>query len=913
VYEDRHNNLVMCYFEAVKTLIVVIYRPPDSSTESFSKLLDKLDEKLNRMYSDCIPDIYIVGDFNLPMMKWDSCSTTEARNQDQDKFLDFVDRHFLIQMITEPTRGDNVLDLVLTNRPHYIVESNVSDTLLSDHRLVEVVLGFNITNLTPCTPEITEPFTFRSVDYHKCDFESVNNSLFEINWARLQELCENDTDGSMFLELFRLTVLQLTLKFSPPKHGPSSPGPRKSHRMKEIYTMKRHRRKLNAQIADLKQRNPSSSKLQKLSSEVNLLAYTIQDFIINELNSKEAKAVSTIKSNPKYFYSYAKKFSKTKSTISPLRDEHDTLTNDPQEKAELLQAQYVKVFSDPASGDLEASLGYIQTETQTCIRDVSFSEEDIIEALKELNPYSATPDGDIPARILTSCKEGIATPLMLLWKKSFEEGVIPASLKTQYITPIYKKGSRADPANYRPVSITSHIIKTFERVLRKHLVIYLESNSLMHDGQHGFRKHRSCLTQLIHHVDDIFNSLNDGDEMDVIYLDFAKAFDKVDHRILLAKLEKYGIDGKLLTWIKEFLTNRSQTVVVEGRKSSYQPVASSVPQGTVLGPVLFVLDIKDLLEILMHSKGLGFADDTKLKRAIRQLECTSLLQEDLYRVIQWAMHNNMELHEKKFEVLNYTLNSSSLLSNLPFTAELKSYNTSDDHDIQPTTVVKDLGVYLSSDRSWSTQINHLVQSGKKIAAWVLSVFRDRSPLLMLTLYKSMVRSRLEYCCPVWNPAKVTDVQALESVQRNFTRRINGCHDLDYWQRLEKLKLLSLQRRRERYSIVHVWKILNGLAPNDISLESYTNDRHGLKIRLPAIKKKAQMSVTTDYENSFKIKASRLWNLLPKDCNSVSILETFKVKLGGFLATYPDTPPVPGYTSANRNSLLDWYSEKGGRT
>ena len=131
--------------------------------------------------------------------------------------------------------------------------------------------------------------------------------------------------------------------------------------------------------------------------------------------------------------------------------------------------------------------------------------------------------------------------------------------------------------------------------------------------------------------------------------------------------------------------------------------------------------------------------------------------------------------------------------------------------------------------------------------------------------------------------------------------------------LEKLKLLSLQRRRERYSIIHVWKILNGLAPNDINLQPYTNDRHGLKIRLPTIKKKAQMSVTTDYENSFKVKASRLWNLLPKGINSVSSLETFKVKLSGFLSTYPDTPPAPGYTSANRNSLLDWYSERGGRT
>ncbi len=173
--------------------------------------------------------LYIVGDFNLPMIKWDSCSTSDTRSHDkvEEKFLDFIDRHFLMQMVTEPTRGDNVLDLVLTNRPHYVVESNVSDTILSDHKLVEVALGFNITNWTPSTPEITEHFSFRSVDYHKCDFEAVKTSMLGIDWTHLQELCNNDTDGSLFLELIRLTVLQLTLKFSPTKHGPSAPGPRK--------------------------------------------------------------------------------------------------------------------------------------------------------------------------------------------------------------------------------------------------------------------------------------------------------------------------------------------------------------------------------------------------------------------------------------------------------------------------------------------------------------------------------------------------------------------------------------------------------------------------------------------------------------------------------------------------------------
>ena len=220
-------------------------------------------------------------------------------------------------------------------------------------------------------------------------------------------------------------------------------------------------------------------------------------------------------------------------------------------------------------------------------------------------------------------------------------------------------------------------------------------------------------------------------------------------------------------------------------------------------------------------------------------------------------------------------------------------------------VVRDLGVHLSCDRSWSPHIDKIVQEARTISSWVLSVFRDRSPLPMLTLYKSMVRSKLEYCCPVWNPSKVSDIQALENIQRNFTKRIAGCGELNYWDRLKKLNLMSLQRRRERYCIIHTWKILNDLAPNDVSLNFNKHNRRGIKITLPPLNHKTQASVRTDYENSFKIRAARLWNLLPQDVNSITTLDAFKAALGRYLKKIPDTPSTPGYTAANRNSLLDW--------
>ena len=276
-----------------------------------------------------------------------------------------------------------------------------------------------------------------------------------------------------------------------------------------------------------------------------------------------------------------------------------------------------------------------------------------------------------------------------------------------------------------------------------------------------------------------------------------------------------------MKWIEEFLLQRTQTVVVEGEKSSRQLVISGVPQGTVLRPIIFIFYINVLLGSLSHSKGFSFADDTKLIGAIRDSCSTQSLQRDLNSVILWSQINNMELHEQKFEVLSYSLNSSCLLRELPFYPMNVEYTTPKGHVIEPCETVKDLGVYISSNRSWAPHVEKTVQCARKMAAWVLSAFSDRTPMLMMILYKSMVRSKLEYCSPVWNPARIIDIQKLETVQRSFTRKVLGCSEITYWERLKKLGIMSLQRRRERYCIIHVWKILNEQAPNDVGFQFYT--------------------------------------------------------------------------------------------
>ena len=186
------------------------------------------------------------------------------------------------------------------------------------------------------------------------------------------------------------------------------------------------------------------------------------------------------------------------------------------------------------------------------------------------------------------------------------------------------------------------------------------------------------------------------------------------------------------------------------------------------------------------------------------------------------------------------------------------------------------------------------------------MFLDRSPNVMITLFNSMVRSSLEYSCPVWNPATILEVEKLESIQRSFTSHINGCKDMSYWDRLKKLDLLSLQRRRERYVILQIWKIIHGVSPNDINIQFYKSDRLGLRCRLPYLPNSASRSAKSAYDYSFAVMGPKLWNILPPKINMLDKLDSFKNSLTRYIKDrFPDHPPVHGYARCNSNSLLEW--------
>ena len=296
------------------------------------------------------------------------------------------------------------------------------------------------------------------------------------------------------------------------------------------------------------------------------------------------------------------------------------------------------------------------------------------------------------------------------------------------------------------MALASHLIKIFERVVRKVLVKHIEDLGLLPEGQHGSRSMRSTLTQLLAHWDSILEGLENGLGVDAVYLDFSKAFDKVETGVLLHKLRDSKVLGKVGCWLAALLdsTNRKQAVVVEGRLSSLSPVISGVPQGTVLGPVLFLIHIADIARgVSPGTSTTSYVDDTKASRSIVDIQGDSqVLQQDLDSIYTWAKDVNMEFNSEKFECLRYWPGGQK--------PDL-TYTSPDGKIIEERPHLRDLGVEMSSDLTFRVHIEKTVTAANRLVGWALRSFRRRSKLVMLTIWKSLIQSKLDYTSQLWSP------------------------------------------------------------------------------------------------------------------------------------------------------------------
>ena len=328
----------------------------------------------------------------------------------------------------------------------------------------------------------------------------------------------------------------------------------------------------------------------------------------------ERKLAKEAKRKPKMFYSYLKSKMSNRQSIGPLKD-GKTVVSDDAPMANMLNKFFASVFTVENP---------ILPEAKTCdvsskLVDVEFPVEAVSEKIDAVK-MTAAPGPDILCpRLLRAVSDVLCYPLAVVYKRSLDEGEVPEDWKLANVTSIFKGGSKMSPGNYRPVSLTCILCKVMESIIRDNMVAHLVANEVLHSSQHGFMKSKSCQTNLLEYLDTLTKLVDQGHNADVIYLDFAKAFDKVPHLRLLQKLECCGISGKVLTWIGNWLTGRKQRVVLNGQVSEWLPVTSGVPQGSVLGPTCFVIFINDIDEVLNLVDGFifKFADDTKYGRIIR--------------------------------------------------------------------------------------------------------------------------------------------------------------------------------------------------------------------------------------------------------------------------------------------------------
>ena len=409
----------------------------------------------------------------------------------------------------------------------------------------------------------------------------------------------------------------------------------------------------------------------------------------------------------------------------------------------------------------------------------------------------------------------------------------------------------------------------------------------MDDSQHGSRAGRSTLSQLLEHQDEILKELEEGNNVDAVYLDFSKAFDKCDHGILLHKIKKLGIKGKLGKWLQNFLNGRKQAVIVDRIRSEWSKIVSGIPQGSVLGPILFLIYISDIGEDL-SAKALVYVDDTKIKQRVNNEEDVENLQKELEKLDEWATENNMKFNGKKFQVVRYGRNEE-LKNNTEY------FSGAYEEIIERFETIRDLGVQLSDDASFNEQIEKVCKKARQKSGWIFRTFYCRRPDFLKQMFKSLVQPHIDYCSQLWMPQEGANMDKVEKVLRDFSRRVPGIRDLCYWERLKTMGMNSEQRRLERYKIIYIWKIMEGFVPNCGVNWTNAEERRGRLCEVPKLK--GSKEVQKCRRQSFQMSGPKVWNSLPRNVRNVTKcgIEQFKEALDCFLTKVPDEPKTDGLT------------------
>ena len=811
--------------------ILALYRSPNPKYHT-----PNLMSKIERIVKKHIKNIIIVGDFNLPQINWSNISQTLGQNEISTALVNMIVNNDLKQHVNVPTHSSNsILDLIITPS-HMNLFFDVNEPFShSDHNSIVITKEFLMSE---------EPRFEKKLNFAKADWESISNMIQNTTFVIDQDI---EIMYANFSDTLNAILTQNVPVFIVKPNVNNVP--------KYIRQQLKHRR----QLYDAWKRCQYGSQKLTLEQTYKSKAKSVSQEIKQFEQGKIVNIINNSTSNPKILFAYCSKILSDDSSclsFAPLSD---------SEASNVLARKFVADFSEPS----EPMSYRQQVPHQTRQPYISMKEvKDVIRNSK--SKLSHGLDG-IPSVVLKKCLNELCPILTSIFNASYTAQQVPDIWRRVSITPLHKHGLKTDPQNYRPISVPSCVSKVMETIIEHRIRRQLQPQFILFQSQHGFMKGRNSTTNLLLTYGDIFESKNRGENTDIIFIDFAKAFDKINHAILFDKMSILGIDTQTINWTRSFLENRTFSVKVNTSMSTSMSIVSGIPQGTVLGPLLYNIYAYDIRKYTTN-KLVSYADDTKLFKHIsndtqkRELDILSL-QRDIDGIFKWACENKMTINISKCVHLRIGTRTST------YTSTYTLNNTS----ILEVNQYVDLGITISNDLSFKTHIKSICQKSRQL----IGMFRKAFGSLLTEeafriLYKSHIRSILEYCPSLWSPQYQSEIDELESVQR-FALKVllPQKWNQSLTQKLRNLDLNPLVNRRNNADLVECYKLMKSIydvnVPEQLKLTNSCTRGHNMKLFKPR-------STSTNVQNSFFHRIIDKWNSLPSEMVNADSLLSFKAKI-----------------------------------
>ena len=823
--------------------ICVTYRPPNSP----AKYWDAIDCTLEAAL-DITPHVVLVGDLNQDLL-----------NPHFHNLHDILTRKHMVNVINEPTRvtltTSTLLDpIIISPECEYnyaFVQDFPSD--ISDHKGVVIALR-NYINMK-------KSYKRKVWLYKLGDYTTLSRLLLDKKWNDIFTTCASVDDKC---DVFITILKHLMNECIPSKLVTMRPNDKPwfdSDLRRELRLRDRLRKRSLRynNVNDINKYKRQRNKVNGLKRRAKEQFYANLDGFMSTISPHNSSYWNILK--------YLMKGTGSTTPIPPLKidaNSADDIAFTDLEKADLLNQYFSSVAQIDDTGSTLPPLDNIHHQS---LSHVVITEKEIVDLIMSLPTNKASgPDG-INHRLLKSICNSIAQPLCILFNISLRDCKFPSQWKLAHVIPIYKKGDKSMPSNYRPISLLSVFGKLFERLILKYLHNYFHFNKLLNIYQSGFTPGHSTSLQLIEIYHNICSALDNQNVYCMVFCDISKAFDRVWHRGLLYKLRNYGIRGHLLSWIQDYLTNRKQKVLVNGGLSTERSLAAGVPQGSVLGPFLFLVYINDLSDSLSCITRL-FADDTSIGVASTNMKVIEYkLNKDLENLHNWAITWLVKFNPDKTKFMVFSHTKQQQLPSLVFNNVI----------LEQVPIHKHLGITFSGDAKWSVHVNTVIASASKMVSSLRKFKFLLSRTILSKIYVMYIRPILEYSSDVWDNCTYEISDKLEMVQLEAARIVSG---LPMYASRSSLYFETgweplITRRRNR-KLCTLYKIVNNqcpqyltdiLPPRNEQIISY-NLRNKHNISIP-------VSKTTTLQKSFLHSSIRLWNELSLEIKNSNTMSAFK--------------------------------------